>query len=248
MLIHRNGLRFASLACALICLLAGCEKDGSLARGAGAVTHSPSAPAPAPPPSQPSEPRLAGAPEPAAPSPLGAAAFAGDLAGVKMLLDSGAELDARAHAGRTPLMFALANYIGEPAAKSGASSEAPSERRRRSHKLTIARLLVERGADVRRSSELGLTALHYLAMTAPADEGALIEVAQVLLRAGALVDARTQTGTTPLRLAVDRGRIQLARFLVQSGADALSADAQGKTPLESAQQSGSAALVAALRR
>jgi ankyrin repeat protein len=49
-------------------------------------------------------------------------------------------------------------------------------------------------------------------------------------------------GVTPLRMAVDRGRVRIARFLVDAGADPRAADDSGNTPLSRALAIGPSAL------
>jgi ankyrin repeat protein len=58
-------------------------------------------------------------------------------------------------------------------------------------------------------------------------------------------------GVTPLRMAVDRGLVRIARFLVDAGADPRAADENGNTPLSRAQAIGPSALakrLAAIKR
>jgi|LauGreDrversion2_3_1035106.scaffolds.fasta_scaffold81128_2 ankyrin repeat protein len=47
----------------------------------------------------------------------------------------------------------------------------------------------------------------------------IAKVVRLLLEQGAKVDERANDGTTPLYLALQQGRIEVARILVASGAD-----------------------------
>lgn len=169
-------------------------------------------------------------------------ANAGDLNKVQTLLRKGADLNAVDSLKRTPLMLALAraDVSGPAAPLKGVTPE-----KREANKLKIARLLIERGADVDKRSEIGLTALHYAAMW-PGDEGAALELTRALVQKGAIVDPRMETGVTPLRMAVDRKRVQIARFLVESGADPLGEDDDQQSPYRRARALKSPDLIAAL--
>jgi ankyrin repeat protein len=62
-------------------------------------------------------------------------------------------------------------------------------------------LLLASGADVKLTDREGGTALHDATATV-GDENAVVDVVRELLRRGAVVDARTSAGFTPLQLAV----------------------------------------------
>jgi ankyrin repeat protein len=70
--------------------------------------------------------------------------------------------------------------------------------------------LVEAGANVQeRSGAAGLTLLHLVRS---------VEMAELLLNAGIPVDANDHYGRTPLDLAVEEGRLGIARLMVSRGA------------------------------
>ena len=75
--------------------------------------------------------------------------------------------------------------------------------------------LLAKGHDINAVDDLGKTALHY----AVGNEH--FEVAQLLLRAGADVDARDEAsvGNTPLGEVAGSCSLRIARLLVDSGAD-----------------------------
>jgi cytohesin len=82
-----------------------------------------------------------------------------------------------------------------------------------------------------RESLSGYTPLHW-AGTA--------EVAKVLLKAGAKVDARTISGSTPLHLA---GTAEVAKVLLKAGAKVNARDQNGWTPLHQQAYRGEAGVV-----
>lgn len=137
------------------------------------------------------------------------AAKAGSLAGVQQLVEAGAEIDARdTHLFQTPLMWAAADNNAE-----------------------IVRYLAENGADINaQSAQLifegvqeggppgfvatgGLTALHHAAR-----ENA-IETVEVLLSFGADLDIPDPQGISPLRVAAANANLDLAKILIEGGAD-----------------------------
>ena len=137
------------------------------------------------------------------------AAKAGTLQGVKALLDAGAKVDARdTHAYQTALMWATA-----------------------SNSTNVVSLLIENGADVNaRSAEIifsgiqqggvqgdfpngGLTSLHHAAR----ENG--IETVNVLLALGADPNILDPQGISPLRVAATNENLDLAKILIEGGAD-----------------------------
>lgn len=71
----------------------------------------------------------------------------------------------------------------------------------------------------------GLTALHYAARH---DH---VEVARLLVQAGAQLDAREANGITPLLMAISSDNLEAAHFLLGKGADVNAQDWYGRTPL-----------------
>lgn len=136
---------------------------------------------------------------------LMASALTGSTEIVQMLLGRGADVNARTtKSGQTALMWAI------------------SER----HTET-ARHLIEHGADVHARSTG-----HYTPMLFAAQQGS-VEIATMLLSAGASVN-QVGIGPAPLVVAIDRGRVPLARFLVAQGADPNITMRNGNRPLSAA--------------
>ena len=81
-----------------------------------------------------------------------------------------------------------------------------------SRQLEIARLLIERGADVNARQQAEFTPLHEAAASGQ------LEFAELLLTHGADVKAKSDAGKTPLALALDAGRTEMATLLRKHGA------------------------------
>lgn len=141
----------------------------------------------------------------------------GDIAAVRALLDGGAKADTLIEYGEhkiTPLMSAAWNGRTE-----------------------IAKLLLERGADVKaRATDDGQTALHSAASRGWDD------LVQVLIDAGAEVNARDTRQNTALSTAVFQGNVELAGILIKAKAD-LKASLYGMTPLMMAASTGNVEMI-----
>jgi len=106
------------------------------------------------------------------------------------------------------------------------------------------RALLREGADVNASAGDGMTALHWAA-----DAGE-VELAQILIDAGANVDAVTRLADyTPLHLASRQGSASLIEALLEGGANAtVSSTAGGSTALHFAAGAGSVDAITMLLR
>ena len=140
---------------------------------------------------------------------------------VPALLQAGVPIDAADSTGRQALHWA---------ARQGA--------------LDMAELLLARGADVKAADNAGTTPLHLTCRYVRYPEGYdALEMAQLLLGAGADVNAPLlESGRTPLHLAASSAELlseyslggAVVAELLERGADARAADADGRTPLHGA--------------
>src|SRR5688500_471809 len=97
-----------------------------------------------------------------------------------------------------------------------------------------------RGEDVNAADSDGTRALHWAVR---ADE---LDVASLLLKAGADAAARNRLGVTPLYLAAANGNGAMIRALVEHGANPAHVEQSGETMLMVATRSGNADAVRAL--
>ena len=138
------------------------------------------------------------------------AAAAGRPATVELLLRCGADAEAQAGGGHTPL-YCLANEC----AVEGAGQ--------------AVRTLVRAGGDVNAHNGVKQTTpLHMAARRGN------VEVAEALLDGGANLEARDTSGETPLRRAVNCNKPGVASLLISRGADVQSRGSRGLTPLTAA--------------
>ena len=124
---------------------------------------------------------------------------------LKKLLESGVDIEARDHNGRTLLIVAA----------------------ERNPNHEIVRLLLDAGADVALRTKFGVTALGQAARCNPNPK-----VLNVLIDAGAEIESRSFQGQTPLMLAAYRiTNAESMRLLIDAGADVNAQDNYGETPL-----------------
>ena len=132
------------------------------------------------------------------------AAAAGSPEAVKLLLESGADVNAKNEVDATALILGAGN-------------------------AEKARMLVEKGADVNAHSKLGRTPL----MIAAGCDGCAATV-KLLLDKGADPNAKDKQGNTPLAAASWGDISESVKLLLAKGAGADVADSQGYTPLSNA--------------
>ncbi|KID91648.1 ankyrin repeat protein [Metarhizium guizhouense ARSEF 977] len=172
-------------------------------------------------------------------SPLMVASHRSDLATAKKLIDFGADLKAKKPAGGETALYYAVWY----------------------RRLDMTKLLVREGADVNQPLATGFTAL-----SVAADNNSP-EIASFLLANGADVNRPTGSVTaciyaddlhvndlptdallTPLHLAAENGHADMARLLLDNGAQVNAASARGYTPLMLAAHNGHADTVSILIR
>jgi len=108
------------------------------------------------------------------------------------------------------------------------SGEAPLHKAAWLGQLSVAKFLIENGADVELRSGRGYTPLHCAAA-----EGHKA-VCEMLLDHHAQVNAKDSSGATPLHAASQKGFRSVAELLIARGANVSAKDNDGKTPLHSA--------------
>lgn len=162
-------------------------------------------------------------------TPLHLAAGHGDLELVQLLLRKGADRNAEAKEGwdpGTPADYArLGGHVEVSLVLEGKD---PAPYRRTLHyaaktgNVAALRELIAAGADVNEAEERSrLTPLHYAATNNQ------LEALRLLLAARAEPSPVNYAGITPLREAVVKGRTEMARLLIDSGARAGNEQTQG---------------------
>ncbi len=134
-------------------------------------------------------------------TPLMYAAAFGSIDAIKMLIEAGADVNAKNNFGATALLWCARD--GEK-----------------------ARLLIEHGADVNARSKQGRTPL----MLASMREGGS-DIVALLLSKGADVNAADTRGETALGLAAGYGGIDIVRLLIAKQANIHTANQKGQTPV-----------------
>lgn len=120
-----------------------------------------------------------------------AAAFNGNHAEVRAMVESGVNVNVQARDGNT-VLHQLVEYSPEPA---------------------MVRLLLDSGSDVRIRDKMGRTPLHWAA------DAEQVEIHELLVDAGSEVDARDVFGQTPLHfMAGSNPNVDALRYLVGRGA------------------------------
>ena len=132
-------------------------------------------------------------------TPLHSATCFRDVEMVQELLDLRADFNIRDNYGKTILESAC----------SGLSScdKVPNYPQ---SLVNIARLLLDRGADINARNGRGGTPLH---------SATRIEVIRVLLERGANVNGKDKQGRTPFKLAKERGHNEIMKLLLEHGAE-----------------------------
>ena len=140
-----------------------------------------------------------------------AAAIAWDVPRLRLLLEFGADVEAKDAGGHNPL-YRVANGNG-----------------REEEGRAALELLIEHGANVNQVSGTGgMTPLHMSARRGTT------RIAEALLDAGANIEARDKKGETPLRRAVNCGQERMVCLLLDRGANPHSTDKNGQTLLDAA--------------
>ena len=135
-------------------------------------------------------------------TPLHAAALANARETAEVLLQNGADINAKDDEGATSLHFAALANARE-----------------------TAEVLLQNGADIDTRAKDGLTPLHAAALANAR------ETAEVLLQNGADINAKNEDGITPLHFAAGANAWETAEVLLQNEADINAKNEDGITPL-----------------
>lgn len=159
------------------------------------------------------------------------AARYGALPEVEKLIAAGAGIDPRDALGRTPLMvactFAEQKKPRERWNGSKWCAESPSS-------LNVVHTLLKAGTDTSCESSRGLQALHFAAANGQVDCCRLL----ALHLRKAKLDARSESGLTPLHLACRRGHSSVTELLLDAGVEMNRQDNLGRTALYHAATKG----------
>jgi len=139
-----------------------------------------------------------------------------------ILIAAGADINAADDSGATSLHMAvtggleelsrlLIEYGADVNVRTGYHKLVPLHQASSGGHLSIIKLLLEKGADINATSAAGWTPLHAAKNK---------ETAELLVNNGADVNAVSEKGLTPLSEAVSMGNTELAKYLVEKGADA----------------------------
>jgi ankyrin repeat protein/GTPase SAR1 family protein len=142
---------------------------------------------------------------------------------VELLVDNGADINARCQQGQVPLHISVengSNRITEFLISRGADVSMVDDERQtplnlasESGNTKLARQLIDSGADVSHETADGFTPL-----SMASGEG-YVELAKLLIKRGAEVNQALANGHRPLFLAVWHGHSELAELLIDEGAE-----------------------------
>lgn len=130
------------------------------------------------------------------------AATRGSEKEVKLLLELGADVDARDTSGRTPLILAC-QYS----------------------RVSVVKVLIAHGAEINAKDQVGITPL--IKVSSVGNRG----LVDFLISCGADVRARTIDGRSALHFACERFNVPVARLLLSKGAEVDAETKRGGTPL-----------------
>ncbi|KAK6705444.1 hypothetical protein SNK05_009341 [Fusarium graminearum] len=138
-------------------------------------------------------------------SPLHTSAMRGNVESTRLLLEKGADIEAKDKTGKTALLIAAT-----------------------SSKHEILKLLLEKGANVNAKDRNGWTALLIAARSSKH------EILELLLEKGADIEAKSKVGNTALIEAALDGNSLAVDLLLEKGADIEAKDINGRTALTKA--------------
>jgi len=163
------------------------------------------------------------------------AALPKDLRIAELLLEHGADVDARDKSNWRPLEKVLDDdhiealrLLTKHKANVNAIDQCgwtPLRRASANGQLQVVQLLLQNGAEVKAADALGWTALHLASFNGH------VEVTQLLLENAANVNALTKGEFTPLYVASSRGLVVVVQLLLRFGADVRLRGTGNQSPL-----------------
>ena len=168
--------------------------------------------------------------------PLQVASMKADFSMVKLLLEKGAKVSGRDNVGGTALHSAV---LGRSRVRGSKNLRAPSLEA----KWKVIDLLLDNGANVKATGNLGFTPMHFVVevgdiesakrliahgaevdvksnlLQTPLHRACCVKMAKFLLEHGADINAQNGDGETALHRALERQKVKLAQFFIDSGAN-----------------------------
>ena len=179
-------------------------------------------------------------------TPLHLAVFHGRLEVVRVLLDNGANAMLETEEGATALHIVspgkydsekhrvgIARLLLERGGDVNARSQAytPLHLAVFNGRLEVARVLLDHGASTKLETKEGATALHIVSLGKYDSEEHRVGMVRLFLEHGGDVNARSKNTFTPLHVAVFNGKLEVARVLLDNGANAKLEIEGGETAL-----------------
>jgi ankyrin repeat protein len=189
------------------------------------------------------DPTLVTSKDAAGSTPLHHAAGFGTLDSLMLLIDKGADVNAKNRRGSTPLFWAVADeakvrlLVSRGAAIKIKQVEGRTPVYQASllgNGLSVLRFLLDNGGDPTVATLNGLTPLSGAALRGD------VEAMRLLIEKGAIVDAKNGAGATALMAAATNGSPSAVELLLEKGADPHVRSKLGETPLGNAAGAGNA--------
>ena len=156
---------------------------------------------------------------------------------VKLLLDKGADVNAKANDGTTALMET--SFQIDPA--TGLPGSPTIEQQ--TDEMKICKLLLDKGADINaKDNQYGDTALAHMAALGDTNRVMLLQ------DKGADINAKDNNGDTALSYAAEQGETEMVKFLLARKADINAVNAAGETALGIAKRMGNVPIMQLLRQ